>query len=672
MHKILIAEDDENTRELLERGLKKNGYSVETAANGEEALKKAGLAPPDLIISDVMMPVMDGFLFCRGVKADERLKHIPFILYTVTSTEKDETELAKNIGAARYLGKPAELKEILAAVSEELGKKAAVPAATPAGENGGEAVDKEYLRVLLRKLRAREHELETARAGLQESEDRLKKAQAMAHVGGWELDLRTNVLLASEEAFRIYGLEYDPKGLSLNVVQKAVLPEQRARLDQALKDLIGKKGGYDQEFMIAPVAGGELRHIHSKAELVCGADGAPLKVEGILQDVTEHKKAQEALRQAQKLDSIGQLSGGIAHDLNNLLGPILGYADFLSKSLEPGDQRLTDIGEIVKAADRAAGLVRKLLAFSRKQVMEPKVVELNDVISEMARLLERVVSERQTLRLTFGTGTAVKVDPGQLEQVLLNLVLNARDAMEKSGEIGIETFSLETAQAAPAVGGTLAPGCYVVLRVSDTGSGMDAVTQSKIFEPFFTTKGQGKGLGLGLPSVYGIVKQSGGEIQVESAPGKGAVFSIYFPCAQGAVIGAGAAAPMAVESGAGVVVVAEDDETMRRITRRILTAAGYSVLEAENGREALEVLAKAGGQAALLLTDIAMPEMDGTELSLEVFKRYPFMKVLCMSGYVDKEGEVGRVLGAKAEFIQKPFSPDALTRKVWGLLHPGK
>ena len=201
---------------------------------------------------------------------------------------------------------------------------------------------------------------------------------------------------------------------------------------------------------------------------------------------------------------------------------------------------------------------------------------------------------------------------------------------------------------------------------------MDAATRARIFEPFFTTKGQGKGLGLALPSVYGIVKQSGGEIQVESAPGKGAVFSIYFPCAEGAVVGAGTAAPRAVEAGAGVVLVAEDDEAMRRIAKRILTAAGYSVLEAENGREALEVLAKAGGQVALLLTDIAMPEMDGTELSLEVFKRYPFMKVLCMSGYVDKESDVGRALGAKAEFIQKPFAPDALTRKVWGLLHPGK
>ena len=224
MHKILIAEDDTNIRELLELGLKKNGYSVETAANGAEALEKARLTPPDLIISDVMMPGMDGFLFCRSVKADERLKHIPFILYTATNTETDEAELARNIGAARFLGKPAELKELLAAVNEELAVKTAAPAAPRSMGEGGEAADNEYLRVLLRKLRAREQELETASAGLQESEERLKKAQAMAHVGGWELDLRTNIMRASEEAFRIYGLDYDPKGLSLDVVQKAVPP----------------------------------------------------------------------------------------------------------------------------------------------------------------------------------------------------------------------------------------------------------------------------------------------------------------------------------------------------------------------------------------------------------------------------------------------------------------
>lgn len=666
--KILIAEDDVNIRELLEIGLTRKGYLVELAANGAEALEKARLAPPGLIISDVMMPEMDGFMFCRSAKADERLKNIPFILYTATNSENDEEALARSIGAARFMGKPAQMKEIFDAVEEELAGKPPAPAAPPA-EAG---LDGEYLRVLLRKLRARERELVEARAWLLQSEEKLKKAQALAHVGNWELDLRTNTLLASEEVFRIYGFEYDPNGMSLAAAQEAVLPEYRGRLDQALKGLIAGTGAYDEEFCIMRAGENGIRCLNSRAELLCAEGGAPLKVEGILQDLTEYKQVQEALRQAQKLDSIGQLSGGIAHDLNNLLGPILGYADFLGKSLKPGDQRLADIGEIVKAADRAAGLVRKLLAFSRKQVMEPRVLNLNDVIAEMGRMLERVMNERQTLRLSLSARALVKVDPGQVEQVLLNLVLNARDAMQKGGEILIETSALENGQAQPAVGGTLAPGCYAVLRVKDAGCGMDAATQARIFEPFFTTKGQGKGMGLGLSSVYGIVKQSGGEIQVESAPGKGAVFIIYFPCAEGAVGSPAGAMPQAAATGSGVVVIAEDDETMRRIARRILSGAGYTVLEAVDGRAALELLESEGGRVDLLVTDIAMPEMDGEELSLEVFKKYPRVKVLCMSGYADKEGEVRRVLGAKAGFIQKPFSPDALTRKAWELLNADK
>ncbi len=672
MAKILVAEDDGNIRTLLEAILTANGYGVDLAADGAEALEKARVSPPDLIISDVMMPEMDGFMFCRSVKADERLKKIPFILYTATNSEKDEVALAGNIGAARFISKPGQLKDLLKSVSEELSKVRAAAPEPPAASPVSAEVDREYLLVLLRKLRAREKELEEAKASLLESEERLKNAQAMAHVGHWELDLRTHVLLASEEAFRIYGVDYKSGGLPLETVQAAVLPDCRPGLDQALKKLVSGQGVYNEEFRIIRAKTGELRHLHSKAELVRGPGGEPLKVAGILQDITEAKQVQEALRQAQKLDSIGQLSGGIAHDINNLLGPILGYADFLGKSLQPGDARLADIGEIVKAADRAAGLVRKLLAFSRRQVLEPKVVSLNTIISEMGRMLERVIGERLTLNLKLEKAVCpVRVDPGQVEQVLLNLVLNARDAMEKGGEILIETSAVELRQAAPAVGAAVAPGRYVVLSVRDSGCGMDEATRVKIFEPFFTTKGLGKGMGLGLSSVYGIVKQSGGEIRVESAPGKGSDFIVYFPCSEEEPSGAGPA-PMASRTGTGVVLLVEDDETMRRIATRILAGSGYSVLEAADGREALKLLESDGARVALLLTDIAMPEMDGAELSLEVFRKYPHIKVLCMSGYADKETEIGRVLGQKAEFIQKPFSPDALMLKVSALLNPGK
>jgi nitrogen-specific signal transduction histidine kinase/CheY-like chemotaxis protein len=398
----------------------------------------------------------------------------------------------------------------------------------------------------------------------------------------------------------------------------------------------------------------------------------PLKVTGVLQDITERKQAQEALRQAQKLDLIGQLSGGIAHDMNNLLGPILGYADLLLKSLEPGDQRRADIEEIVKAADRATGLVRQLLAFSRRQVLESRVVKLNDIVSEMGGMLQRVISERPRLKLELSDNTGlVKVDPAQIEHALMNLALNARDAMPAGGDIIIETYGLEAVLPVPAAGGTVVPGKYAVLSVKDAGCGMDEATKSKIFEPFFTTKARGKGMGLGLSSVYGIVKQSGGEILVESFPGKGSVFKIYLPVSNERAAGKSAWLQAQIV-GKGVVLLAEDDEPMRRITRRILEGAGYSVVEAVNGVEALKLLNSAREPVALLLTDVAMPEMDGIELSMEVIKKWPGIRILCMSGYVGKEDEFHNALGTKADFIQKPFNPDTLMRKVSEVLSRGK
>ena len=673
--KILIVEDDQGTRALLEMTFNKKGYETELADNGREALEKARLSTPDLIISDVMMPEMDGFMLCRRVKEDPALKGIPFMLYTATNSEKDEEALALSLGAVRFIAKPFGIQALVEAVREELAKKPALRQADPT-VGAAQIGDSSYLEILARKLRVKEMELGAALEKLSLSERRLKKAQALALVGNWELDLRTMDVWGSEEVFCLYGLEGAAAKVPLSEVQDCVFEEYRPAMDLALKRLINGEAEYSEEFRIKKADNGEIRFIHSKAELVSDQAGKPVKVLGVLQDITDRKLAEEKLlesearlRQSQKLEAMGQLAGGVAHDLNNLLGPILAYADFLGKSLPPGDTRLDDIAEIVKAADHAAALVRKLLAFSRKQVMAPKIMDLNTVVSEMEKMLTRVIGENVRLDAALGTALGpVKVDPGQLEQVIFNLVLNARDAMPAGGDIHIATSLLDLKAPAHAVGGALAAGRYIELSVKDSGTGMDETIQKKIFDPFFTTKAAGKGVGLGLSTVYGIVKQSGGDIMVESSPGAGSVFRICFPLAEGVVESGSAAVPAAAVTGKGGILVVEDDEQMRKIAKRILAAAGYSVQEAGDGREALRLLAEGGQPVGLLLTDMAMPGMDGVEFSRAVLAKYPEIKIICMSGYLEKEEECREMLGAKADFIEKPFNPQTLVGKVNALL----
>ena len=380
-------------------------------------------------------------------------------------------------------------------------------------------------------------------------------------------------------------------------------------------------------------------------------------------------KAEEQLRQSQKLEAIGRLAGGVAHDFNNILTAIMSYASFLKRSIDPGAPGMADLEEIIKAAERAAALTRQLLAFSRKQVLEPKVLGLNTVINDMGKMLQRLIGENISLE----TGLApdlleVRVDPGQMQQVAMNLAVNARDAMPDGGVLVIETANAEVDAAYSRRYPQVKPGRYVLLTVRDTGEGMDAKTLENIFEPFFTTKEPGKGTGLGLSMVYGIVKQSGGSIVVESAPGRGSVFRIYLPPAvpleaeQTAL--AAAASPSA---GAEMVLLVEDEESIRRMAGRALAQAGYEVMVA---REAGEALSQAGndGGVDLLVTDLVLPGKDGVELARELASKYGVNRVLFMSGYSPRPFGDLEAAGLRFAFIEKPFFPDALLRKVRELL----
>jgi nitrogen-specific signal transduction histidine kinase/ActR/RegA family two-component response regulator len=384
-------------------------------------------------------------------------------------------------------------------------------------------------------------------------------------------------------------------------------------------------------------------------------------------DTTERRRVEEGLRLAHRMESVGRLAGGVAHEANNQMTVVLGAARLvLDRPDLPAPVR-TDLELIRKAAERTAAVTAQLLAFSRRQLLKPEVLDLAAVVAGWEPVLRRVMGEdcEVTLRLDPGTGR-IKADPGQLEQVLLNLALNARDAMPQGGSLTVETSRTELtpAYARLKTGVAIRPGWYAVLSVSDTGVGMDQATAGRIFEPFFTTKAPGRGTGLGLSTVYGIVKQSDGYVWVYSEPGQGSAFKIYLPLTD--EVAPGREEPVAVlpPAGAASVLVVEDEPRVRGIARRALEGAGYRVLEAESGPEALELLRRPGAKVALVLTDVVLPGMNGPELACRVAELAPGTPVVLTSGYPD--GEIGRrgLLAPGAAFLSKPFTPEALVTLV--------
>jgi len=383
----------------------------------------------------------------------------------------------------------------------------------------------------------------------------------------------------------------------------------------------------------------------------------------LLRDVTQRRQVQDQLTQSQKMDAIGRLAGGVAGDFNNLLTVITGYSEMLTAEMQSTNPLRRFAEEIFTAAERAAGLTRQLLALSRGQLVQPQVLDLNLLLANMDKMLRRLLGDQIGLVLLPGEGLGkIKSDPGQLEQVVMNLAMNSRDAMSKGGKLVIETSNLEVAAGAEQRVPGLTPGSYVLLVVSDNGSGMDTVTRSRLFEPFFTTKAHGKGSGLGLSIVYGIVRQNQGHINVYSQPGSGTIIEIYFPRVKDApepVRRRRVSGPTGTET----VLIADDEDSVRKLVMAVLATNGYTVLEARNGKEALDLYQSNRKRIDLVLTDVVMPEMNGFELGERVSEMDPSRKVLYMSGY--RDNQVG---GAEEEgrrlLLHKPFTPDVLLKKV--------
>jgi PAS domain S-box-containing protein len=410
--------------------------------------------------------------------------------------------------------------------------------------------------------------------------------------------------------------------------------------------------------------------VRCSGRCVRGEQGAPEFFEIFAEDVTERRVLERQLRTAQKMEAIGRLSGGIAHDFNNLLGVIIGFGDVLKRKLGPDSPLLEHAEEIVKAGRRAAALTRQLLAFSRQQVLTPRVVNLNTLVTDMGKMLPRLIGEDISVSVNLASDLGqVKADPGQIEQVIMNLAVNARDAMPQGGRLEIVTANVELDLAFTRQHPGSKPGQYVMLSVSDTGIGMDPETQAHIFEPFFTTKEHGKGTGLGLATVYGIVKQSGGYILVESALGKGATFKFYLPRVYESLAAEEPApASRPALSGTETILLVEDSDPLRKLAESFLVSHGFHVLVAEDGEKALAAVQRHAARIDLLLTDVVMPGINGRVLAERLSARQPGLRVLYMSGYSDSFIAGHGVLEPGTHLIHKPFEEEALVRAVRALL----
>ncbi|MGO8732466.1 MAG: PAS domain-containing protein, partial [Terriglobia bacterium] len=427
----------------------------------------------------------------------------------------------------------------------------------------------------------------------------------------------------------------------------------------------------------------EFRVIHTDASIhwvwcrgfpVRDEAGTLTQYAGIAQDVTARRRLEDQFRQAQKMEAVGRLAGGVAHDFNNLLTIINGYSELALERLHPDDPIRNSIEEIAKAGGRAASLTRQLLAFSRQQVLAPRVLDLNALVAEVERMLRRLIGEDIALVMVPGAELGrVKADPGQIEQILVNLAVNARDAMPGGGKLVIETANLEFDDAYARSHPVVTPGRYVMLAISDSGTGMDAAIQAHIFEPFFTTKGQGKGTGLGLSTVYGIVKQSGGFIWVYSELGRGTTVKIYLPLVEEAVESfPGSEAPELSFGGSETILLVEDEEAVRTLALKILQERGYRVLESVTPEAAFQIAEHHQEPIDLLLTDVVLPKMSGRKIAEHLNLLRPSMKVLYMSGYTDDVVVRTGVLELNTAFLQKPFTPSGLARKVREVLDAGR
>jgi len=654
--RLLMVEDNPSDAALVLHSLRHAGFApISQLVDTEDGYREHLTADLDVILCDFNMPEFDSvraFSIMQELNLD-----IPFIIVSGSIGEEHAVS-AMQRGASDYIIKD-RMERLGAAVTN--------------------AIEQKRLRNAKRQA---EH-------SLRESEELMRNVFDYANMAMVVTDLNSRIIRANNAFAEMLGYSQAAvPGLSMLDLTH---PEDRAATDPRLKSLLDGEVRFLQF---------EKRYLHKDGRvlwtlvsisLIHDSHGRPLQFIRQLQDISERLAAEEALRvseesgkaleerfrQSQKMEAVGQLAAGVAHDFNNFLTIILGYSDLILADLLPDDSCREPITQIRKAGERAAALTRQLLAFGRKQMMAPIVLDLNLHLAELDTMLKRLLGADIELVTNLQSNLGrVKIDPGQVEQLVMNLVVNARDAMPTGGRIVIQTTNVVLSELQIQQSGELLPGAYSQISVTDTGCGMDQATMSRIFEPFFTTKEIGKGTGLGLATVFGIVKQSGGVIEVESTPGMGSTFRAYFPQVKEAakIRDSEFHKTKSPQKGGETILLVEDEEGLRDLARRLLAASGYKVLVAGNGADAIHICNACEGEIHLLLTDVVMPRMSGRQLADVLVLSRPEMKVLYMSGYTDDTMVRHGILEAETGFLAKPFTPLLLSQKVRevldGLLHP--
>jgi two-component system cell cycle sensor histidine kinase/response regulator CckA len=504
---------------------------------------------------------------------------------------------------------------------------------------------------------------------LQTAEERTRFALEAASVGIWDLDRATGTVAWSAILEAQNGLAPGSFGGSMEAFMACIHPEDRTSVVETI-DRATRSGGDFAVHYRSVWPDGTVRWLSGAGRVLLDADLRPVRAVAISMDVTERRALEEQYRQSQKMEAIGLLASGVAHDFNNMLTVILGFTEFVTSELPRESRHAHDLAEVIRAAQSAARLTRQLLAFSRQQVLNAAPLDINALITEMTAMLGRLIGEHIEIALTLAPELPMSVaDRGQLEQVIMNLVVNARDAMPGGGRLTIETTQVAL-ESSSFHREEVVPGRYVQLAISDSGAGMTKETQRRLFEPFFTTKEKGKGTGLGLSTSYGIVKQSKGHIAVDSEPGQGTTFKVFLPCAPSdvAVPAAPPPAPAHAARASGTVLLVEDESGVRLLSKRILERGGYRVLEAANGDDAERLFAEHGATIDLVVSDVVMPGCGGPELVARLRVQAPALRVLYMSGYAELSAARNAGIDRGAPFIEKPFTAAGLLRDVGAAL----
>ena len=838
--KILIVDDDQGSRDLYRALLTPFGHEVLEARDGREGLEQARRHIPDLVLSDILMPTMNGYEFVSALRKSDAMRNVPVIFHSASFLDKETRSLGAACGVSRFILKPCDPERALEAIHEALGLKSELRPVAPADLPQPDAIPllidafyekgQELDAVSLRLAALLELGLDLARAGdmsamLQAAGQGARKTLGASysaigilsgegpHLGSYSLfgaapEVTERIplfafggpvlqsIVREKEARRAFSAFSEPEGLDLpadhprirsflgaplkvgehvygwiyvadkldslafseqdsqiltalaayaavayeNAQRFHTIAERTRRLEEEVAErkraeerfrmlvetaptgiiITDAKGrivdanahslgmfGYERGELVGQLMEvllpEKLQSIHQQHRAAYAAnpharpmglgmdlfgrkkDGTEFPVEislgplatrgemlisAAVVDITARKRMEERLRVSQRVEAIGKLAGGVAHDFNNLLTVIMGCCDAISMEL-PGDHRAMAKMEIVKkAASSAADVTRQLLAFGRKQIMQPQVIELGKVVTGIEKMLTQLIGEGISLTIRSDPEAGqVSADQGQLEQVLVNLAANARDAMPDGGKLVIEIANAELDDRYKELHPPAIPGSYVMISVTDTGCGMDPKVQSQIFDPFFTTKELGKGTGLGLATVYGIVKQSGGYIWVYSETAKGTVFKVYLPRVKHATCAAERLDPDGPpQRGSETILLAEDSASLREIAQEYLQSLGYRVIDAGSGKEALQCSDAFDGEIHMLLTDVVMPEMGGRQLAEAIASKRPTIKVLFTSGYTDDAIVRQGVLEPGIAFIQKPYRPKALARRVREIL----